>query len=136
MLLRLAAALALLALPARADVWSFATPSGNIECVVGEGFSGSDIECTIYARSAPAAIPGLEGCPVSRGVTVSMLNRGVVRAACAPAGARATGAQSVAAYNQEGSFGGFVCYSATSGLQCRNEDAHGFHLSRASQSAF
>jgi hypothetical protein len=122
--------------PAFADVWSFGTPSGNIECVVGEGFEGSDIQCTIYQRSTAANVPGLSGCPISRGITFSMLNTGRVSGACAAPGARPTGTQSVAEYNVEGRFGGLVCYSATSGLQCRNESGHGFHLSRSNQQVF
>lgn len=136
MMFRLLALLSLLTSPAAADVWSFNTPSGNIECVVGEGFEGSDIECTIYQRSEPARVAALSGCPLSRGVTFFMFNRGGVQARCAPPGARPTGTQGVAEYNVEGKFGGFTCYSATTGLQCRNEDGHGFHLSRRNQQVF
>lgn len=136
MMFRLLALLSLLASPAAADVWSFNTPSGNIECVVGEGFEGSDIECTIYQRSEPARVAALSGCPLSRGVTFFMFNRGGVQARCAPPGAQPTGTQGVAEYNVEGKFGGFTCYSATTGLQCRNEDGHGFHLSRRNQQVF
>ncbi|MGJ5621029.1 DUF6636 domain-containing protein [Sulfitobacter sp. MF3-043] len=136
MSIRLFCALAFLSSPVHADVWSFNTPSGNIECIVGEGFEGSDIECTIYKRSAPAKVAALAGCPLSRGITFWMNDTGGVRGACAAAGARPTGTQGVAEYNVEGKFGGFTCYSATSGLQCRNESGHGFHLSRANQMAF
>lgn len=133
-LFRLLLPLLLLSSPAVADVWSFATPSGNIECVVGEGFEGADIECTIYARSAPMA--QFPGCPVNRGITVFMLNTGNVKVSCTAYGKRAMGAQDVANYGVEGNFGGFKCFSATTGLQCRNESGHGFHLSRRNQSVF
>lgn len=126
----------LLATPAGADIWTFATPSGNIVCVVGEDFGASDLECTIYKRSAPAKVAALANCPVGRGITFMMGNKGGVRGNCARAGARPTGAQHVAEYGVEGKFGGFTCFSATSGLQCRNESGHGFHLSRANQQAF
>lgn len=128
--------LCVLADPAAADVWSFNTPSGNIECTVGEGFEGSDIECTIYRRSQPARVSALANCPVSRGVTFFMRNRGGVTATCASPGARPTGTQGVADYGVEGKFGGFTCFSATTGLQCRNQDGRGFHLSRANQQVF
>lgn len=136
MFFRIVFASVLLATSAAADVWSFNTPSGNIECVVGEGVNGSDIECTIYRRSEPARVASLANCPISRGVTFFMRNVGGVSAECAPAGARPLGAQGVADYNVESKFGGFTCYSATSGLQCRNEDGHGFHLSRANQQMY
>lgn len=136
MLCRVLLALGLLTGTAQADVWSFNTPSGNIECTVGEGFSGSDIECTIYKRSHPAKVQELAGCPLNRGITFSMKNTGGVYGTCTRPGARPTGTQGVAEYNVEGKFGGFTCYSATSGLQCRNESGHGFHLSRANQQVF
>ena len=134
MIFRSILSLILLASPAFADVWSFNTPSGNIECWVGEDFGGSDIECTIFQRSAP--MPQFPACPVNRGISVLMQNRGGVKVNCIPAGKRPTGGQHVAEYGVEGNFGGFTCFSATSGLQCRNEDGHGFHLSRKNQSVF
>ncbi|MGB3246424.1 MAG: DUF6636 domain-containing protein [Sulfitobacter sp.] len=136
MLFRFLISIGLFASPVSADVWTFATPSGNIECVVGEGFEGSDIECTIYRRSEAAMVPQLAGCPLSRGVTFFMYDRGGVRATCTPASWRPSGGQSIAEYNVSGDFGGFSCHSATSGLQCRNLDGHGFHLSRANQQIF
>ena len=136
MFIRTGAILVVTASPSVADVWSFGTPSGNVECVVGEGFEGSDIECTIYQRSAPAKVQELSTCPLNRGITFSMRDTGGVSGSCAAAGARPSGTQSVAEYNVEGRFGGFVCYSATSGLQCRNESGHGFHLSRSNQQVF
>lgn len=129
-------ALSLFATTAAADVWSFSTPSGNIECVVGEGVNTSDIECTIYKRSQSAKVAELATCPVSRAITFYMQDRGGVQGICAAPGIHPTGTQGVAEYNVEGNFGGFTCFSATSGLQCRNLDGHGFHLSRANQTVF
>ena len=48
---------ALSSFPTLADVWTFNTPSGNIECSVGEGFDGSDIICSIFKRSGPVLSP-------------------------------------------------------------------------------
>ena len=120
----------------QADVWSFATPSGNIECWVGEDVGQSDISCTIFSRSKPASVPQLANCPLNQGVTVMMLNRGYVSANCTPTGNRPGGAQQTADYGVTGTFGGFVCRSSTRGLECRNEDGHGFFLSRALQRVF
>lgn len=130
----LALILAILPLPASADVWSFNTPSGNIECSVGEGFEGSDIDCTIFQRSAPMA--QFPACPVHRGITVFMRDRGGVNVTCIPEGKRPSGGQHVADYGVTGEFGGFTCLSSRKGLDCRNEDGHGFFLSRAVQRAF
>ena len=136
MLFRLFTATLLLTTPAFADVWSFATPSGNIECWVGEDFNGSDITCTIFQRSHPARVPQLAGCPLNQGVTFFMNDTGSVQANCTPPSERPAGGQSVANYRVSSDFGGFSCHSATSGLQCRNLDGHGFHLSRANQQMF
>lgn len=136
MLSRIVVALLLLATPASADVWNFATPSGNIRCSVGESRTSADIECTIYKRSAAARIAAVRSCPLSKGINVSMLNTGRVTAKCVSGKNPGYKAQSIAEYGVEGRFGGFVCFSARTGLQCRNESGHGFHLSRANQSAF
>ncbi|UWR15963.1 DUF6636 domain-containing protein [Sulfitobacter sp. M368] len=128
--------LTLSAAPALADVWTFNTPSGNIECSVGEGFDGSDIICSIFKRSGPSSVPQMAGCPVSRGIKVEMLDRGYVSMSCLGAGERGYGGQSVAEYGVTGQFGGITCQSSTKGLDCRNQDGHGFFLSRAVQNAW
>jgi len=130
------ALLALSSFPALADVWTFNTPSGNIECSVGEGFDGSDIICSIFKRSGPSSVPQMTGCPLSRGIKVEMLHRGYVSMTCIGAGARAFGGQSVAEYGVTGNFSGITCHSSTKGLDCRNQDGHGFFLSRAVQNAW
>ncbi|NNE50901.1 MAG: hypothetical protein HKN30_00685 [Sulfitobacter sp.] len=121
---------------AQADVWSFATPSGNIECWVGVDVGGSDISCTIFNRSKPASVPQLASCSLNQGVTVMMQNRGSVSTNCARPGDKPGGAQHVADYGVTGTFGGFVCRPSTRGLECQNEDGHGFFLSRAQQRVF
>jgi hypothetical protein len=133
---RILTALILISPPAQADVWGFATPSENIECRVGEGFEGSDISCTIFNRSGPAAVSQLAQCPLTRGITVAMLDHGYVEMSCTAASDKPLGAQSVADYGVTGEFGGFRCHSSTKGLECRNLDGHGFFLSRAIQLAF
>lgn len=130
------AALLLAPLPAAADVWTFNTPSGNIECSVGEGFDGSDIICSIFKRSGPAAVPQMAGCPLNHGIKVEMLDRGYVSMTCLGASARGYGGQSVADYGVTGQFGGITCHSSTKGLDCRNQDGHGFFLSKATQKAW
>lgn len=127
-------ALTLSAAPVAADVWSFNTPSGNIECWVGESQNASDLTCTIFKRSA--TLPGYTKCPASRGLTLFMTHNGAVQASCEPAGARPSGGQSVADYGVQGRFGGFTCDSSRKGLRCKNERGRGFFLSRAVQSVF
>lgn len=136
MILRLLATLALLASPAHADVWSFATPSKNIECWVGESFEGSDIHCTIFQKGGTPPAPRPTGCAAAWGHTFQMDERGYVSMTCENIAAQGTGAQSVAEYGVRGNFGGFSCFSSRQGLECSNLDGHGFFLSRAVQRVF
>lgn len=129
-------ALCLAGAPATADVWSFATPSKNIECWVGESAQGSDIECTIFQKSGTPQIPAPAGCTQGWGHVFMMDERGPVSMVCKSVAAAGTGAQSVAEYGVKGKFGDFTCDSSRTGLECRNLDGHGFFLSRASQRAF
>lgn len=128
------AALCLYAAPVKADVWSFNTPSGNIECWVGADIGGSDITCTIYQRTALMA--QFPACPLHRGISALMGNRGGVQVTCIPAGERPSGGHYVVGYGQTDSAVGITCHSSRQGLDCRNEDGHGFFLSRATQTAF
>lgn len=129
--------LGLVALPfgAEADVWTFETPSENIQCVVGEDFGGSDLTCTIIERQGPPALPRPAGCGSDWGHVFFMGNRGSVSMECKPLD-RSKGGFSRAEYGVRGEFGGFVCHSEKTGLECRNEDGHGFFLSRRSQRVF
>ena len=136
MLFRLLAAAALITAPAHADVWSFATPSKNIECWVGESFDGSDLHCTIFQKSSGAPAPRPAGCTAAWGHTFQMDERGFVQMTCENIASQGRGAQSVAEYGVTGRFGGFTCFSSRQGLECRNLDGHGFFLSRARQSVF
>ncbi len=120
---------------ASADVWSFETPSQNIQCVVGEGFESSDLTCTIIERYGPPAAPRPSGCSADWGHVFFMKDRGPVYMQCAPLNNH-KGAQHRAEYGITGEFGGFVCHSSTKGLECRNQDGHGFFLSRAQQTVF
>lgn len=136
MILRLLAILFLFASPATADVWSFATPSKNIECWVGESLEGSDIACTIFQKGGTPPAPRPAGCTQGWGHVFFMDERGYVSIECRTVAGQGRGAQSVAEYGVTGRFGGFTCRSERTGLECRNLDGHGFFLSRASQRVF
>lgn len=122
---------------ARADVFPFRMPSGNIDCTVGQGDGPSDISCTIHDRGGQAARLKPAGCSGAWGHHFAMKDRGAVEMRCGPPGARATApGVNVANYGQRGDFGGIVCQSSRQGLECRNLDGHGFFLSRARQTVF
>lgn len=135
-MVRLCVTLLLLsAAPSVADVWTFETPSENIQCVVGQGAGGSDIECTIIERHGPPAAPRPADCSDDWGHSFFMRDRGPARVLCQPLD-RGRGGHDRAEYGVTGEFGGFTCHSARTGLECRNRDGHGFFLSRARQSIF
>ncbi len=121
--------------PAQADVWTFETPSENIQCSVGEGHEFSDIECTLNAYNSAPFIPRPDWCQYDWGHTFRMKDRGHVEMVCKPHRPH-TGGFHRADYGVEGKFGGFTCFSSTSGLECRNLDGHGFFLSRGQQTLF
>ena len=120
--------------PAQADVWTFETPSENIQCTVGQGAGvQSDITCTIIERSGSFALPRPSDCSSDWGHTFSMREFGPVEGYCGPTN-RSRNGFSKAEYGVKGEFGGFTCDSSKRGLKCTNRDGNGFFLSRKVQS--
>lgn len=121
---------------AAADVWTFETPSENIQCTVGEDFGvESDISCTIIERHGPPAAPRPASCDGDWGHIFFMRETGSVELLCEEM-YRGRDGFDRAEYGVTGEFGGFVCHSSRKGLECRNRDGHGFFLSRAKQTVF
>lgn len=122
---------------ALADVWTFETPSENIQCVVGQGDDDdfSDITCTIINRSGAFASPKPANCNQDWGHTFFMYGRGPVEPLCEKLD-RSKEGFSRAEYGVTGNFGGFTCQSSKSGFKCTNLDGNGFFLSRKQQSLF
>ncbi|WP_217359381.1 DUF6636 domain-containing protein [Ruegeria arenilitoris] len=118
-----------------ADVWTFETPSENIQCSVGQELNGSDIYCTIIERRGTPAMPRPADCQSDWGHDFFILNTGPVQMMCQPLNRNRDGF-SRAEYGATGEFGGFTCHSSKKGLECRNQDGHGFFLSRAVQRVF
>lgn len=129
-------AVALMAAPAtNADVWSFETPSRNIQCWVGVDIGISDLTCTIIERYGAPAAPRPPGCAADWGHVFFMNNRGPVYMKCEPLD-RSRNAHYQFEYGTSDAFGGINCHSSGKGLDCRNQDGHGFFLSRAQQLVF
>ena len=125
----LALILALTPLPVWGDVFTFETPSENIQCSVGVEADISDIRCTIIEKSAAAPLPRPAGCALDWGHSYAMNDRGPVQMLCEPLSRDRSGFDR-ADYGVTGRFGGFTCHSSTKGLECTNLDGHGFFLSR------
>jgi hypothetical protein len=120
---------------ASADVWTFETPSENIQCIVGEGRDSSDLECTIIEYHSPPFVPRPSWCQLDWGHTFRMRDRGHVEMLCVALNRKKDGFDR-AEYGVTGRFGGFTCLSSRQGLECRNLDGHGFFLSRGRQTLF
>lgn len=122
---------------AQADVSPFRTPSGNIHCTIGIGEGPPDLYCTIYDRSGPPALPRPADCSGAWGHHFVLLSQGGARVQCGAPGQRddSPGAD-IADYGVSADWGGISCHSSRQGLECRNEQGHGFFLSRARQSVF
>ncbi|WP_170513821.1 DUF6636 domain-containing protein [Ruegeria atlantica] len=120
---------------AYADVWTFETPSENIQCSVGQEPNTADIYCTIIERRGDPALPRPSNCQSDWGHDFFMANTGPVEMLCRPLNRHRDGFDR-AEYGVTGKFGGFVCHSSKTGLECKNEDGHGFFLSRAVQRVF
>jgi peptidoglycan hydrolase-like protein with peptidoglycan-binding domain len=119
--------------PALSDIWTFETPSENIQCVVGQDFNVlSGIDCTIIERSGPPARPRPQGCTEGWGHLFSMQETGPVEMACGYPSRDKSGFDR-ADYGVTGNFGGFTCHSSTKGLRCTNRDGNGFFLSKRRQ---
>ncbi|MFV2053929.1 DUF6636 domain-containing protein [Aliiroseovarius sp. YM-037] len=121
--------------PTIADVWTFETPSENIQCVVGEGVNGADLECTIIEHHSAPAAPRPTNCTSDWGHSFLMFDTGPVQMICGPLNRNRDGFER-AEYGVTGQFGGITCHSSRNGLECRNSDGHGFFLSRARQTVF
>ncbi|MBO9422378.1 peptidoglycan-binding protein [Labrenzia sp. R4_2] len=119
--------------PVFSDVWTFETPSENVQCVVGQEIGVlSDISCTIIEKSGPPAKPRPNSCQEGWGHTFSMREKGPVEMICQDPSQDKSGFNR-ADYGVTGNFGGFTCHSSTKGLKCTNRDGNGFFLSRRHQ---
>lgn len=127
-----AAALAMSTAPAAAaDLDSFVSPSGNIGCIVYEGY----LRCDIAEREwspppRPADCPSFTG----YGQGIGMDAHGPATFVCA--GDTTLNNGPALGYGQTHSGDGFVCTSAPAGLRCTNADGHGFQLARQAYDLF
>lgn len=128
-----AAALAMSTAPAAAaaDLDSFTSPSGNIGCILYEGY----LRCDIAERDwspppRPADCPSFTG----YGQGIGMDAHGPATFVCA--GDTTLNIGPALGYGQTHSSDGFVCTSAPAGLRCTNADGHGFQLAREAYDLF
>lgn len=130
------ASLLVLPMSAAADIFTFETPSGNIDCSVGVGEAPTDIICTIHQREGAPARPRPAGCSKGWGHVFKLRAEGQVTMACEDPGQNLKMFE-IAEYGvSSGDWGGLSCTSRKAGLECRNADGHGFILSRRLQKVY
>jgi hypothetical protein len=113
------------------------TPSGNIACVYWLGTAPPSIGCGIKSGLTSPPTSRRPGCFPARRIVLRTTGRAQIDRSICPgepegdAGPFAYEAVArVLAYGTTWSGGGLRCTSASTGLTCRNEDGHGFFLSR------
>jgi len=108
---------------------TFLTPSGNIGCGYENGLESASLRCDIASGLKPRPRRP-KGCVhLNWGDSYSMNDTGRVIVTCHGDTVIIRGSK-VLGYGKRWSGGGFVCWSRTSGLRCRNTSHHGWFLSR------
>lgn len=132
---------------AAADEQYFKSPSGNINCAYFSKSRGIGANVSCYIDNF---VPTLKKSVRQSKEEIEALGR------CAPAGMSAfkieadsktadvwcptdtvkTEKSAVLQYGENWKAEGFVCFSRTSGIECKNSLGHGFSLSRSRQKVF
>lgn len=116
---------------AAADSIWFASPSGDISCMVTDDL----LRCDIRDRDwSPPPRPA--DCPnfTNHGQGISIHPTGPANFECA--GDTTFGGGTPLPYGQFQAGGGMSCNSEPSGMRCSNSDGHGFTLSRQAYTLF
>jgi len=138
--MKLLLAAGLLALGARAafaqDLEPIRTPSDNIHCLFIDEEGEIAVACEMSERNAGApARPMPVDCELDWGNRFAVAATGEAGLVC-HGDTLISPASPILAYGEEMERGGIACLSEKTGLTCRNNDGHGFRLSRAKQELF
>lgn len=116
---------------AAADLTPFASPSGNIGCMLADDM----VRCDIASRdwSPP---PRTADCPdfTDYGQGITLGAEGPARFVCA--GDTTLGMGPALEFGQTLARGGISCGSEPSGIRCSNSDGHGFVIAREAYRLF
>lgn len=132
-MIRLVVVLAFFALPAMAqDNIGFASPSGNIACLIGTSFARCDIaQMTQQDFTKPPA-----DCPLDFGAAFEIEWDAAKGVALCYGDTVFAPDLPVLVYGQTISLGEMECLSQKTGMVCTNKSGHGFEIAKARQSLF
>ena len=111
----------------------FQSPSKNIACAYFDIDQQNTLRCDIAAIDNKPRRPA--GCNLEYGQAFEMSAIGAASRICY-GDTVIDKSLPVIGYGETWQRGGFTCTSEQSGITCRNEDQHGFALSRAKQEVF
>jgi hypothetical protein len=134
----LVASLALSAAAVAGEVEQITTPTRNIGCIASEIDGDAVLRCDIRTFTYPRPKKPAS-CPLDYGDSLSLSESGRARWTChgdtALPPPRGTGFRTIK-YGATWQSGSFTCTSRVTALECRNDDGHGFRLSRLKAERF
>jgi hypothetical protein len=118
------------------DLPGIQMPSHNIYCMASPAMDGqpTELRCDIQQMTNRRPAPPSD-CPEDYGDSYFINPTGWAQLTC-HGDTVANPDYPVLFYGQTWNVYGFSCFSATSGITCRNREGHGFSLSREAQSTF
>jgi hypothetical protein len=119
-----------------ADSQAFRTPSNNIHCSGYEADNAYVVECEIIDRSnQKTAQPRPSDCDLEWGSRFSVAQSGRAYMGCTGDTIRDPNGRKLS-YGKSITLTTITCTSNTKGLECVNEDGHGFFVSKSKQRLF
>jgi hypothetical protein len=115
---------------------SFHTPSKNIYCYGFGDDATTTIDCELLTKTNEEPLqPMPADCEQDWGNRFALSNEGVAFMVCAGDTLRGNDAK-ILPYNQRLDYYGIACTATREGLECINDDAHGFKISKGKQEMY
>lgn len=126
---------AIQAAPALESVW-FHSPSKNIYCFATIDNSNSVVDCELIERTnGDPIVPAPGDCDLEWGNRFELEASGEAYLTCTGDTLRA-GPAEVLPYGERIDYYGITCSSTESGIECINDDGHGFKISKGRQELY
>ena len=114
----------------------FHTPSKNIYCYGEVAGEGTTMDCELLTQTNTKPLrPKPADCDLDWGSRFAVKDDGKATMVCAGDTLRSDGAVNLP-YGKRLDFYGIACTSTKQGLECINDDAHGFKISKGKQEIY